>query len=46
MGDMRGAHRVSAGKPDGKNPIVGPRLGWEDNIKLDLRKLNVGYGLD
>jgi hypothetical protein len=46
MRDMKGAYRVSVGKPDGKSPLGGPRRGWEDNINMDIRKLNVGYGLD
>jgi hypothetical protein len=27
------------GKPEGKRPLGRPRLGWEDNIKIDLREI-------
>jgi hypothetical protein len=32
-------HRVLVGKPEGKRPLGRPRRKWEDNIKMDLRKL-------
>jgi len=37
MGDMRGAYRVSVGRPKGKT-----RCPWDDNIKLDLQWLGWG----
>ena len=27
------------GKPEGKRPLVRPRLSWEDNIKIDLQEV-------
>jgi hypothetical protein len=27
------------GKPEGKRPLGKPRRRWEDNIKIDLRKI-------
>jgi hypothetical protein len=42
MGEGRGVYRVLVGKPEGKSPLGTPRRKWEDNIKMDLRK--VGYG--
>ena len=30
------------GKPDGKSPFGRPRHRWEDNMKMDLRKWNLG----
>jgi len=33
-GERRGVHRVLVGKPEGKRPLGGPRLRWEDNIKI------------
>jgi hypothetical protein len=27
------------GKPEGKRPLVRPRCGWVDNIKIDLREI-------
>ncbi|KAJ4445651.1 hypothetical protein ANN_12334, partial [Periplaneta americana] len=41
MGESRNAYRVLVGRPEGKRPLVRPRRRWEDNIKMDLRK--VGY---
>jgi len=37
-------HRVVLGKPEGKRPLWRPRRRWEDNIKMDPRK--VGGGVD
>jgi len=28
-----------AGKPVGKRPLIRPRHRWEDNIKMDLKKV-------
>jgi hypothetical protein len=36
MGDRRGAYRVSARRPEGRRPLVRPRLRWEDNIKMGV----------
>ncbi|KAJ4427606.1 hypothetical protein ANN_25254 [Periplaneta americana] len=41
MGESRNAYRVLVGRPEGKRPLRKPRHRWEDNIKMDLRK--VGY---
>ena len=30
------------GKPEGKRPIGRPRCRWEDNIKMDFRKWDMG----
>ena len=38
MGEGRGVLRVLVGKPEGKRP----RRRWEDNIKMDLRKVGRG----
>jgi hypothetical protein len=42
MGERRGAYRALVGKPVGRRPLERPRRRWEDNIKMDLRK--VGWG--
>ena len=42
MGERRGVYRVLVGKPEGKRPLERPRRRWEDNIKMDFRKLDVG----
>ncbi|KAJ4451041.1 hypothetical protein ANN_02477 [Periplaneta americana] len=41
MGESRNAYRLLVGRPEGKRPLGRPRRRWEDNIKMDLRK--VGY---
>jgi hypothetical protein len=45
MGEERGIYRVLVGKPEGKRPLGRPRLGWEDNIKMDLQAVGCG-GVD
>ena len=45
-GERRGVYRVFMGQPERKRPLVSPRRRWEDNIKMDLRKWDVGYELD
>ena len=42
MEEGRSVHRVLVGKPEVKRPKGGPRLRWEDNIKMDLRELGGG----
>jgi hypothetical protein len=42
--ERRGVYRVLVRKPEGKRPLGRPRCRWEDNIKMDLRK--VGGGRD
>jgi hypothetical protein len=36
------SYRVFVGKPEGKRPLGSPRRRWEDNIKMDVRK--IGWG--
>jgi hypothetical protein len=45
-GKRRGAKCVLVGKPDGRKPLGRPRLGWNDNIKMDLREVDWGGGTD
>ena len=40
----RGLHRVLVGIPEGKRPLGRPRRRWEDNIKMDLQEVGLGYG--
>jgi len=42
MWERRGVYRVLVGKPEGKSPLGRPRRRWEDNIKMDFRKWDVG----
>jgi hypothetical protein len=41
MGEGRGVYRVLVGRPEGKTPLGRPRCRWEDNIKLDLRVIEI-----
>ena len=36
-------YRVLVGKPEGKRPLGRPRRRWEDNIRMDLQEVGVGY---
>jgi hypothetical protein len=38
---MRNANRSSVRKPEGKKRLEKPGRGWEDNIKMVLKKLDV-----
>jgi len=38
MGVMRSANNILVGKPEGKRLLSGPRVVWEDDIKMDLRE--------
>ena len=37
--ERRGVYRVLVGKPEGGRPLWRPRLGWEDNIKMDFQEV-------
>jgi hypothetical protein len=39
MGERRDAYRALMGKPERRRPLGRPRHRWEDNIKIDLRKV-------
>ena len=39
MEQSRNAYRVLVGEPEGKRSLERPRCRWEDNIKMDLRKV-------
>jgi hypothetical protein len=44
MRERSGVCRILLGKPKGKRPLVKSRGTWEDNIKMDLRKVGWGMG--
>jgi hypothetical protein len=37
MGERRDVYKVLVGKPEGKRPLERSKLGWENNIKMDLQ---------
>jgi hypothetical protein len=39
MGEMRNAHSIVVGKPEGKRPLGRPRRRWEDNIRMVLTEI-------
>jgi len=39
MGEIINACSILVGKPEGKRPPGRPRHRWEDNIRMDLRKV-------
>jgi hypothetical protein len=43
-GEKRNACRILVGNPEEKRPLGRPRRRWEDNIKMDLREIQVGWG--
>ena len=46
MWERRGTYRVLVGIREGRRPLGRPRHRWEDNIKIDLREVEWGHGLD
>jgi hypothetical protein len=42
MGEERNVYRALMGKPEGKRPLVRPKLRWEDGIRMYLRE--IGWG--
>jgi hypothetical protein len=45
-GAKRNAYRLLVGKPEGKRPLGRPRCRLVDNIKIDLKRVRMGwYGL-
>jgi hypothetical protein len=41
MGEERGFYRILVGRPKWKRPLGSPRHRWEDNIKMDLREVEI-----
>jgi hypothetical protein len=46
MREGRNVYRVLVGKPEGKRPLERPRVRWEDGIKMDLREIGWGEGVE
>jgi hypothetical protein len=45
MGEERNSYRILVGKPEGKRPLRRHRRRCEDNIKMDLREIELN-GMD
>jgi hypothetical protein len=41
-GGERGAYNILVGRPEWKRPLGRLRRRWEDNIKMDRRKIGFG----
>jgi hypothetical protein len=46
IGEGRNVYRVLVGRPEGKRSIERSRSRWEDGIKMDLREIVWGGGVD
>jgi hypothetical protein len=46
MGEERKLYKVLVGMPEGKRPLGRPRHRWEDGIRMYLREVGWGCGLD
>jgi hypothetical protein len=42
MKEVTGAYNILVGRPEGRRPLGRPRRRWEDNIKIDPRKMGFG----
>ena len=42
MVEIKGVYRFLVGQPEGKSLLGRLRRRWEDNIKMDLQKWDVG----
>ena len=42
MAERRAAYSVFVGKSEGKKQLRSPRSRWEDNVKMDLQKVEYG----
>jgi hypothetical protein len=38
-GELKNTYKILIGKPEGKRPLGKPKLGLEDNIRMDLREI-------
>jgi len=44
MDEGGSVYRVLVRRPEGKRPLGRPRRRWEDNIKMDLREIDINGG--
>jgi hypothetical protein len=40
-GEKKNAYGILVGKPQEKMPLGNPRRRWEDNIKMDIREIDL-----
>ena len=43
MEEGRGVYRVLVGKSERRRPLGRPRRRWEDNIRMDLQEVGLGF---
>ena len=41
MEEDRSAFKILTGTPVGKRPLKRPRCTWEDNIRMDLKEIDI-----
>ena len=41
MEEDRSAFKILTGKPTGNRPLGRPRRRWEENIRMDLKKIGI-----
>jgi hypothetical protein len=46
MGEERNVYRVLVGKPEVKRPLERRKRRWEDGLKMELREIGWGGGMD
>ena len=46
MRERRNGYRILVGRPEGKRPLERTRRRWEDNIKMGLKEIEWGRGLN
>jgi hypothetical protein len=46
MGERRGSYRFLVRTPEEERLFGRPSRRWEDNIKMNFRKMGWGHGLD
>jgi hypothetical protein len=44
--EKRNVYKFLVGKPEGKRLLGSARRRWADRIKMNLREIGTGYGLD
>jgi hypothetical protein len=44
--EKRNEYRILVGKPEERRPLGRPRSWWVENIKMDLRKIEIALAQD